>query len=200
MGTAVISADGLHRYVLTRDVTENVGRSTGTLGVFGVNPSTAEADKEDPTTRRIYGFALRNGFTGYMLGNEFAYRATDVKELAKVPVALAIGPENDKHIADIMRASTLVLFAWGPLGKLPPRLRERWKDMVRMADAAGKTPQCLGRAQDGHPRHPLMLPNDTWIVPWPVPWFPNRVPPEDYSIGVEERTFREGQGHITSAD
>jgi hypothetical protein len=172
--TAILSPDGLYRYELERDVPGN--ECGPTLGVFGVNPSTADASLEDPTTRRIAGFARLLGFGRYLLGNEFAYRATDVKALAALPLDVAIGPFNDECIRRIMGVSHTILFAWGPLAKLPPRLRNRWKDMVRMADDACKVPMCLGVAQDGHPRHPLMLPYSAPMVAWPVPWFPNRVP------------------------
>lgn len=176
--SAIISADGLHRYALERVLTTEGERGKRTLGVFGVNPSTASAELEDPTTRRIAGFAQLWGFGRYLLGNEFAFRATDVNQLAHVSMDTAIGPENNVHIIRIMQESDVVVFAWGPLAKLPPRLRERWKDMVRMADDAGKVPHCIGpTASDKQPRHPLMLPYSAPLVPWPVPWFPNRARP-----------------------
>lgn len=172
MNGAILSDDGRHRYVLERLV-EGPDPSCA-LGVFGVNPSTADATLEDPTTRRIAGFARLLGFGRYLLGNKFALRSTNVHALAVVSEADAIGPENDEHIRQIMKVSHTILFAWGPLAKLPQRLRKRWQDLVRMADEAGKVPMCLGVAQDGHPRHPLMLPYSAPLVPWPVPWFPNR--------------------------
>jgi len=58
---------------------------------------------------------------------------------------------------------------WGPLGKLPPQLRKRWTTVCLLAREAGAQLMCLGTAQDGQPRHPLMLAYDTPIEPWKAP-------------------------------
>jgi hypothetical protein len=80
-----------------------------------------------------------------------------------------LGPENDRHLRDIMSAAPTVIFAWGPLAKLPPALRNRWKEIANLADEIGCTPMCLGTTQDGQPRHPLMLAYSTPLTPWRRP-------------------------------
>lgn len=50
-----------------------------------LNPSTADAEIDDPTITRCIGFAKSWGFGGLMVGNLWAYRATDPKELKKIP-------------------------------------------------------------------------------------------------------------------
>jgi hypothetical protein len=177
---AIFSFDGRHRYLLQRTLVELNGRQSKdlrTLGLFMVNPSTAGAEVQDPTIRRVMGFAQRWGYERVLVGNKFAYKGTDIDDLKHLPLAEAVGEFNDLYLSGIAHCSEQVVVAWGPLAKLPPRLRERWKDVVRVLDERNKVPYCIGAtAKDGHPRHPLMLKYDEPLVPWNVPWFPNRYP------------------------
>lgn len=161
--SAVLSDCGLYRYRLERH---------GLLGAGGVawimvNPSTADAKEDDATIRKVIGFTNRLGGGWAVVGNKFAYRATDVKELRRV--ADPRGPENDAHLEQIMAAAPVVIAAWGPLGKLPPHLRKRWRTVAAIADRVGAKLMCFGTAQDGQPRHPLMLAYDTPLVEWKRP-------------------------------
>lgn len=176
--SADLSPDGVYRYALYRTLTEEAPRFHRALGVIMVNPSTADASEDDPTIRRVLGFAELWGFGRVMVGNKFAFRATDIDKLASLSVMQAIGEHNDFALANIIANVETVVVAWGPLAKLPPRMRERWKEIVRLCDDNGKVPHCIGpTARDGHPRHPLMLPYSAALVPWPVPWFANRTRP-----------------------
>lgn len=159
--SAVISDCGKYRYRLERDI----GRFGNTAIAFiMVNPSTADASVDDATIRKCIGFAERHGFGRLIVGNKFAWRATDVKELQTAPDA--IGPENDAYLGKIMGDADLIVAAWGPLSKLPIRLRKRWLAIKSTADLLGKTLHCLGTAGDGQPRHPLMLAYDTPLTEW----------------------------------
>jgi hypothetical protein len=137
------------------------------VAIIGVNPSTADADTDDQTIRKDMGFGRRLGWRKIIKGNKFAFRATDVKALRTAPDP--IGPENDAHLAQIMRDADIVIAAWGPLAKLPVRLRSRWRAVVKIARSAGKPMYCFGRANDDHPRHTLMLPYDTPLTQWTPP-------------------------------
>lgn len=139
------------------------------LAVIGVNPSTADAVLEDPTSRRVKGFAQALGMRRVIMGNKFARRATDVKELRTWDLERNVGPGNDEHLRSIMHQADVVVVAWGPLGKLPPHLRDRWRKVVRIAEDMGRHLYCWGTAKDGHPRHPLMLPADTMLDVWSRP-------------------------------
>jgi hypothetical protein len=162
---AVISNCGLYRYRLEREAGLF---AAGTTAVIMVNPSTADATEDDATIRKVRGFGQRNGWGRIIVGNLFAYRATDVSVLAKV--ADPIGPDNDKFLALLAEEADRVVFAWGPLAKQPRDLRGRWRDVAAIFAAFQHKPLAIGEpVQDGHPRHPLMPPYTSAIKPWQQP-------------------------------
>lgn len=164
-GSAVISECGQYRYRLERHAIE--GGGAGAVAWIMVNPSTADARDDDATIRKVKGFSGRLGFGWLIVGNVFAYRSTDVRGLARV--ADPMGPDNERHLREIMSHAATVIVAWGPVAKLPKELRRRYQRVVRIANELGVTLHCLGTAQDGHPRHPLMLAYDTPLSPWSAP-------------------------------
>lgn len=160
--SAVISDCGRYRYRLERRLSD--WRAARCAAVIMVNPSTADAETDDATIRKVCGFTIRYGFCRVIVGNLFAWRATDIKALrtASDPV----GPDNDYHLSMIMHEADKVIVAWGASGKLPRDLRNRWHAIAGLAEAAGKPLHCLGVAADGHPLHPLMLGYDRELEPW----------------------------------
>lgn len=153
--------DGDFRYRLDRG-------SRGKSVVFiMVNPSTADATKNDPTIRKVLGFAERLSYKHVIVGNKFAYRTAYIDELSRTHDP--VGPENDRHLEKIMRDGDLHIVAWGSLTKLPVRLRKRWRDIVRIARELDVRLHCLGVTIGGHPRHPLMTPYDTPLTTWTPP-------------------------------
>lgn len=171
--SAIISPCGLYRYRLAR----GLGQDGPTVLFLMVNPSTADAEHDDPTIRKCIGFAKKLGAGELLVGNKFAFRATDVRELRRANDP--VGPENDAHLRAMMYEADTIIVAWGALNKLPEALRGRWKEVVRIADAlrpeAGPVDLlAIGTNDDGHPKHPLMPGYDSPIAAWSVPWFPNR--------------------------
>ena len=164
--SAEISVCGSYRYRLER-LTQAQHAARKTMAVVMVNPSTANAVVDDATIRKVQGFALRHGAHRVIVGNLFAFRATDIKALRTA--ADPIGPDNDRHLEQILRDADLHIVAWGPLAKLPPHLRNRWHEVFAIADRVGCSLHCLGTARDGQPRHPLMLSYETSLDPWHPP-------------------------------
>lgn len=162
MNTAIISPCGLYRYRLTRALD-----GCDTLAVIMVNPSTADAETDDPTIRKLIGFGHRWGFGRLVVGNLYAYRATDVGELGRVDDP--IGPDNDDHLARIMSEASRIVVAWGPMAKQPRAWRAA--RLRRFLDIAGAAQlfQIGPPTQDGMPHHPLMLPYDLELQPWRAP-------------------------------
>lgn len=160
---AVISQCGQYRYRLER----TIGMFGPVAAVIMVNPSTADAQMDDATIRRVVGFGKRLGWSRVIVGNVFAYRATNIRDLATA--VAPVGPENSIYLREMLRESDVALVAWGPLAKLPRTLREEWRTVRTMATELGKKLHCLGSAQDGHPRHPLMLSYAAELTEWRVP-------------------------------
>jgi hypothetical protein len=132
-----------------------------------VNPSTADAQVDDATIRRVIGFGKRFGWSRVLVGNVFAFRATDIRALGRA--ADPIGPDNAKHLRAILQEADVAVAAWGTLAKLPQGLRSQWESVCAVAQGAESTLNCLGLAADGHPRHPLMLHSYAALARWMKP-------------------------------
>lgn len=159
--SAVISECGLYRYQLARGCESYPDKR---VLFIGVNPSTADADTDDQTVRKWTGFTKHWGYGGFIVGNLFAYRATNVKDLA---TALdPIGEDNDRHLATLIEAADLIVPCWGASSKLPKRLRYRIDQVRKLLRESGKPVIVFGRALDGGPLHPLFLPYTTIMREW----------------------------------
>jgi len=125
-----------------------------------LNPSTADAERNDPTIRRCIAFAARERFGGVEIFNLFAFRATApaVLKAASDPV----GPDNDHHLRDLFARHRTILAAWGAHGAH----RGRAEAILRLAAGLGVTLTCLGRTAQGQPRHPLYVKGDSALLPF----------------------------------
>lgn len=150
MDTARFSPCRRYRYTLTREVSPVGGR--GALCVVMLNPSTATAEADDPTIRRVKGFARTWGYQSVGIVNLFAWRSTDPRRLLFVEDP--IGPENDARIREIASNANAVLVAWGLRGAH----RGRDTEVLALLASIGVAPLCLGTTKGGHPRHPLYAP------------------------------------------
>lgn len=158
---AVISEDGMYRYQLWR--IWDSGKPL--LNIIGLNPSTADAETNDPTLRRCMDFAKRDGFGGIYLTNLFAFRSPDPFDLQDA--ADPTGPSNDRYLVETAKQCTEVLLAWGNGGSYLQRDKEVRGLLKRRC-------LCLGITGQEQPRHPLYLKGDTPMVPFdtipPTAW------------------------------
>ncbi|WP_404711536.1 DUF1643 domain-containing protein [Sphingomonas sp. MMS24-J13] len=160
MDSAIISPCGLYRYRLDR-----TGQGSGATAVIMVNPSTADAQQDDATIRKLKGFGARYGWGRLIVGNLFAYRSTDVRVLSRATDP--VGPDNDAHLMEMLREADRFVVAWGPAAKLPARLRCRYRRVLEIAQMVSRRPMSIGApAKDGHPCHPLMLAYERELQPW----------------------------------
>lgn len=150
---ATISPCGTYRYVLGREWTN------APLAVFVMlNPSTADADVDDPTIRRCMGFARAWGNGGIRVVNLFAYRSTDPDALASLPIDVAIGPDNDAHIrAALGMTYATVVTAWGAHAAASRSRRD--EDVLHIIAKSKHEAYYLRRTKSGAPCHPLYLPS-----------------------------------------
>ena len=134
-----------------------------------LNPSTADADVLDPTLRRCRGFAHRAGYSGMVIANVFAYRATDPSELEDV--GDPVGPENLQWVVRAAVEASQVVVGWGA-NRLANGHRSEPRAASNLADhlLSLKIPlYCLGVTKDGSPRHPLYVRSDQRIQVWREP-------------------------------
>jgi hypothetical protein len=152
--SAVISDDGQYRYRLDR----RWGYGPRAAWVM-LNPSTADAEQDDATIRRIRAFSQAWGFSALTVVNLYAWRATDPAELWTA--ADPVGPDNDRHIVEACVTSH-VIAAWGAHARLD-RIREvlALPGMDRL--------KALALTQSGQPRHPLYLRGNLKPEPWVNP-------------------------------
>ena len=149
---AVISPDGFYRYQLWRAW----DRSKPMLGFVMLNPSTADAEKDDPTIRRCIKRAANEGFGGIVVHNLYAYRTSEPKllwdacDFGGVDI---VGRANDAYLEGMYIESPTVICAWGIKAR-PDRVA------IVLNLLNGCDLRCLGRTKDGHPRHPLYVPDD----------------------------------------
>lgn len=127
--------------------------SGGVVNFLMLNPSTATEVFDDPTVRKCCGFAKRWGYSGIVVTNLFAYRATDpqeMKELAKSNYPMAVG-ENDAVIVECAKEAALVVAAWGIHGACFGRNDHVMEKVIPEVDL-----YCIGHTKDRHPLHPCM--------------------------------------------
>lgn len=150
MSTAVISLCEKYRYELERHIYSDYLIE---LVVFVMlNPSTADAEIDDPTIRRCIGFAERYSPEHMRVVNLYAGRATKPKDLWLMEDP--VGPDNDRHVVAALEDADLVICAWGANAR-----RDQVDHFLKLA--GDKPLYCLGTTNSGMPRHPLMLRNDT---------------------------------------
>lgn len=168
VGSAVLSDDGLYRYELRRTWRRHEHTSYALFVML--NPSTADATEDDHTIRRCRHFARAFGSDGLIVVNLYAYRATDPRELAKAEARGIdiVGPENEDYLVRAAEECVIRVVAWG---KPPIGLAGRTGRALHLLrttgwaglDIPGKV-HCLGKTQEGHPRHPSRLSNAAELV------------------------------------
>lgn len=154
---ADISSCGQYRYSLIRQWYEH---DTARFVVFILlNPSTADANRDDPTVRKCTGFARRWGYDGIKIVNLFAFRATD-------PVALAhagypVGPATDDYLQRETRSlADSIIVGWGANGtKCAKRIHH-------VMNLINRPVRCLRVLKSGQPAHPLMQSYSCFPQPW----------------------------------
>ena len=87
-----------------------------------LNPSKADAKKDDRTIRRCIDYAKRWSFGGILVGNLFALRSPYPERLyqAEDPV----GPKNDRRLRAMLNKADLVVCGWGAHSMVRERARE----------------------------------------------------------------------------
>lgn len=112
---------------------------------IGLNPSTADENKDDQTIRRCIDYAQRWGYGGLKMANLFAYRATLPSDLKKAKEP--IGVDNNGYIKELSKGAAITIVAWSNDGSY----LDRDKDVLKLIEE----PMCLNINKSGQPSHPL---------------------------------------------
>ena len=158
--SAIISNCEQYRYRLERDV-----QTEGNVIAFiGINPSTADAQKNDRTVNKWIGFTQVMGGRRFIVGNLFAFRSKDVSVLKIVDDP--VGPDNATHLLSIAADADILVPCWGSRNKIPKELRQHIDPTIELLKSTGKTILTFGfTANTGDPKHPLFLSYSTKMVP-----------------------------------
>lgn len=154
------------------------------LQFIGLNPSSANADVDDPTVRRCKDFARTWGYAGIEMTNLFPLVATDPTDMLfhekplGEPVTApqfdvekcasgGITDRNDAELVTSAESSPLVVCCWGKIGRYKGRADKVTEMLMRFVIPLKL--QCLGYNEDGSPKHPLYLSGKTELQTfvWP---------------------------------
>lgn len=151
---AQLSDDGLYRFVLGRRWNESLPECVFIL----LNPSKADATQDDPTIRRCIGFARQLGYGSLLVGNLYAFRATDPRDLFRADEPTG-GARNDAVLTNLLTRGSVVVAGWGAHAK-----RERVAEVLRLPGAERIT--ALDVTKAGAPKHPLYIPASATPSVW----------------------------------
>lgn len=157
---AQISRCGRYRYSLTRVWDADAGQ----LIFCMLNPSTADAEIDDPTIRRCMAFARRERRGGIYIVNLFALRTPRPFDLWAADDRVG-GVDAERELAFAAeyaaRQGVPIVCAWGAAAK------GRGSFTIDMMRSRGAGLVCLGKTKDGSPRHPLYVRADQPLEPFP---------------------------------
>ena len=126
-----------------------------------LNPSTATAEKDDPTNRRGIEFSKTWGYGACTFVNLFAWRTPYPFVMLREDEP--VGPINNFHILEQAEKADSIVVAWGTKGGH----LERDKEVLELLHKYRL--QCLGRTKAGYPKHPLFLKADTKLEEFRAP-------------------------------
>lgn len=154
---AMFSECGRYRYALGRMWEDPEESLLPVFCVTCLNPSTAGHEENDPTVRKLIHYGKQEGCGALLLRNIAAWCATRPRELLNVDDP--VGPRNlEVQLLDPMLSMRVA--AWGR--PVSVRLHRR----LAMSRYNAKCSWVFGLTKEGHPRHPLYLPNATRATRW----------------------------------
>lgn len=139
---ADFSSCGKYRYALWRiwDDSKKVAMC------IGLNPSTANGTKDDPTIRLLTAHLTDLGYGGFRMVNLYALVSPKPQALFDSPDPLG---RNDDWLAIQAHLSQEIIFCWGSFKGIEIRVK---KMKAMFPDAL-----CFGKAKNGAPLHPMAM-------------------------------------------
>ena len=180
-GRAAFSRCGSYRWLLERrwgdaNTRQHLADGRDTLIFCGLNPSRADATTDDPTLRRLCGFAQTWGYRRLVVVNLFALITPSPAVLRRH--RRPVGESNDVVLNHWLqrwcrRPDWTLWVGWGANGGLYRRdqwMAKRLSALNSLRQQRGASgPRCLGMTRSAHPRHPLYLPGSASLQDWIAP-------------------------------
>ena len=139
---AKFSECGNYRYYLSRFWDQ----SKPSVMCIGLNPSTANCEKDDPTIRQLISRLTYLGYGGFFMCNLFSLVSSKPEKLFQVA-------DNQNGNLDWVREITqqvdTVIFCWGSFKNISHHANK----MIEMFPSG----KCFGKSKDGKPLHPMAL-------------------------------------------
>lgn len=156
-GRAVFSPCHRYRWWLERQWDPR----RATLIFIGLNPSRADGRQDDPTLRRLVGFARGWGFGALEVLNLFARITASPALLRRCEDP--VGDATDGWIKARLRAqgTPVVWLGWGNQGAF----RGRDREVLALLENGRASLVGLGRTRADQPRHPLYCPATLPLLP-----------------------------------
>ena len=159
---AVFSQDKQYRYRLWRKWGEG-----SNIMFIGLNPSTANESTNDPTIRRLIGFAKQWEYTGISMYNLFGLVSAYPEALLtnKDPIQEPNTNLNNEWLMNGFMSHETIVFCWGSwkISNLNDRVKTI-VDELKTPFQSGKKVMCFGTNKDGQPKHPLYLNKNTELI------------------------------------
>lgn len=141
---ADFSIDGKYRYRLWRIWDGSLPLAM----VIGLNPSTANADKDDQTIGNLTRMMKILNYGGFYMMNCWPFITSNPKLLQANPISTEW---NNNQLTVIASKCATVIFAWGNFKVVTDNGRD--KELIEMFPNA----MCFGRNKNGSPMHPLAM-------------------------------------------
>jgi hypothetical protein len=121
--TAWLSSCGRYRHALGRYWDESLGY----VLFIGLNPSTADAESDDPTVRRCIGYSKDWGYGGIEICNPFDWRATNPRCIPRA--SFAVSEYNDPALRCRVEQAAIVIACWGSVPWAQRRIDEIFRNV-----------------------------------------------------------------------
>lgn len=128
---------------------------------FGINPSTANDEKDDPTISKIRKIASENNCDGWVMLNLYPQRATNPDDMHK-EADNDLNKKNYEAIRSVFNIypNALTLASWGNAIEKRKYLKDCLKEIL--AISPDRKWVCRGKLTvKGNPRHQLYVPDNT---------------------------------------
>ena len=158
--SAEFSEDRTYRYKLGRiwEPTQNK------ILFIMLNPSTADADDDDKTIKKLLEitkkWGLANNYGGFYVGNLYPYCSPRPLDLRDHQIPDEIHAKNIKSIEEMAAESSTIVFAWGTKGPNERQMPPEWLRKI-----AGRHAWCINKSIKGVPMHPNQWGSNVMPIP-----------------------------------